>query len=108
MLRAEFFILDDGKIKGFDISGHSGYEESGKDIVCAAVSSAAYMTANTIADVMGIQAEVTVKDDEGHMNFLVYDKYLSDCGYILQGFKNHLLMLEEMYPENVKVFYKEV
>ncbi len=108
MLKAEFFILDDGRIKGFDISGHSGYDESGKDIVCAAVSSAAYMTANTIADVIGAQTDVLVEDSLGHMRCVVYDKYLSDCGYILQGFKNHLLMLEEMYPENVKVFYKEV
>ena len=108
MLKAEFFVLDDGNIKGFDISGHSGYDESGKDIVCAAVSSAAYMAANTIADVIGAEVDVTVENDEGHMRFLVHDKYLSDCGYILKGFKNHLLMLEEMYPENIKVFYKGV
>ena len=108
MLKAEFFVSDSGAIKGFDISGHSGYEQSGKDIVCAAVSSAAYMVVNTVADV--IRAEVDAKVDEavGHMNFLVHDKYLSDCSYILQGFKNHLLFLEEMYPENIEVFYKEV
>lgn len=108
MLKVEFFVSDVGDIKGFDISGHSGYDESGKDIVCAAVSSAAYMVANTIADVIGAQVDVTVEDDIGHMKFLVYDKYLSDCGYIFKGFKNHLLMLEEMYPDNIKVFYKEV
>ncbi len=108
MLRAEFFILDDGKIKGFDISGHSGYDESGKDIVCAAVSSAAYMTINTITDVIGVQADVDIHDDLGCMKLLVCGECLSDCNYILQGFKNHLLMLEEMYSENIKVFYKEV
>lgn len=108
MLRAEFFVLDDGDIKGFDISGHSGYDEIGKDIVCAAVSSAAYMTANTIADVMGARVDVIVEESMGHMRFLVHNKYLSDCGYILKGFKNHLIMLEEMYPENIKVFYKGV
>ena len=30
----------DGHTVGFRISGHAGYEDSGKDIVCAAVSSA--------------------------------------------------------------------
>ncbi len=108
MLKAEFFILNDGKIKGFDISGHSGYAESGKDIVCAAVSSAAYMVANTITEVLNAQADVAVEESAGYMRLLVHDKYLSDCGYILQGFKNHLLMLEEMYSKNIKVFYKEV
>lgn len=108
MLKAEFFILNDGKIKGFDISGHSGYAESGKDIVCAAVSSAAYMVANTITEVLNAQADVAVEESAAYMRLLVHDKYLSDCGYILQGFKNHLLMLEEMYSKNIKVFYKEV
>lgn len=108
MLKAEFFILDDGSIKGFDISGHSGYEESGKDIVCAAVSSAAYMAANTIVDVLGAQVDAVVEEDKGHMRFLVRGKYLPDCGYVLLGFKNHLLMLEEMYPKNINVFYKGV
>ena len=116
MLKAEFFILNDGKIKGFDISGHSGYAESGKDIVCAAVSSAAYMVANTITEVLnkvritvcGKEFALQTEESAGYMRLLVHDKYLSDCGYILQGFKNHLLMLEEMYSKNIKVFYKEV
>ena len=29
----------DGHTAGFRISGHAGYEDSGKDIVCAAVTS---------------------------------------------------------------------
>ena len=108
MLKAMFFISDDGVIRGFDISGHSGYEESGKDIVCAAVSSAAYMVVNTISDVIGAEVDVKTDENVGHMNFLVQEKYLPDCSRILQGFKKHLLLLEEMYPKNIKVFYKEV
>ena len=52
MLSAKFFVLESGTIVGFEILGHSGYAESGKDIVCSAVSSAAYMTENNITDVM--------------------------------------------------------
>ena len=36
----------DGHTAGFRISGHAGYEDSGKDIVCAAVTSAMQLTAN--------------------------------------------------------------
>ena len=42
------FTVTDKVIQGFEISGHSDYSEEGSDIICAAVSSAAYMTANTL------------------------------------------------------------
>ena len=44
------FTVKDNDICGFEISGHSDYAEEGSDIVCAAVSSAALMTANTITE----------------------------------------------------------
>ncbi|WP_442974828.1 ribosomal-processing cysteine protease Prp, partial [Ruminococcus sp.] len=42
------FTVTDKVIRGFEISGHSDYSEHGSDIICAAVSSAAYMAANTV------------------------------------------------------------
>ncbi len=36
------------KINGVFISGHSGYEDNGKDIVCSAVSTAVLLTASLI------------------------------------------------------------
>ena len=37
-----------GAYQGFTCMGHAGYAKRGKDIVCAAVSSAAIMSANTV------------------------------------------------------------
>ena len=37
MTRCEFF-MEDERITGFSVSGHSGYAEEGSDIVCAAIS----------------------------------------------------------------------
>ena len=48
------FLTDEKGIYGFIIKGHSGYGEQGGDIVCAAVSSAAYMVINTITDIFGL------------------------------------------------------
>ena len=45
MIRAVFFEGENGR--GFEISGHAG-GSAGRDIVCAAVSSAVYMAANTV------------------------------------------------------------
>ncbi len=108
MLKAEFFVLDTGDIIGFDISGHSGYAEAGQDIVCAAVSSAAYMTVNTVTDVKGVSVDVTVNEDIGHMRAVINKKDISVCSDILKGFKMHLLLLEEIYSPNIKVSYVEV
>ena len=38
----------DGLLSGFSVTGHAGAGEYGQDIVCAAVSSATYMTANDL------------------------------------------------------------
>lgn len=45
------FLKSDDIICGFEISGHSDFAEEGSDIVCAAISSAAYMTANTVTEI---------------------------------------------------------
>lgn len=58
------FYSQAGLLTGFSLDGHAGRGEEGEDLLCASVSSAAYMTANTITDVMRIQTHVEV--DDGH------------------------------------------
>ena len=107
MITVNLLINDTGKPLGFEISGHANYAESGSDIVCAAVSSAAYMTANTITDVIKAEAEVFV-NGSGKMFLQVSEKDISSCVDILLGFKLHLISLEEQYPKNIIVNYTEV
>ena len=66
MICAEFFTRPDGDLVGFRISGHSGCGEEGNDIVCAAVSSAAYMTANTVTEILSVWKR-SVAAEEGDM-----------------------------------------
>lgn len=108
MLEAKFFVEKCGNIVGFDISGHSGYAESGSDIVCAAVSSAAYMAANTITDIIGVQADIIVNEKVGRMRLEIGKKDIVLCRDIFSGFKSHLIMLGESYPDNINVSYVEV
>ncbi len=95
-----------GELLGFQITGHSGQDESGSDILCAAVSSAAYLTANAITDVVQVDAQVSVS--EGEMSLQTEEKSVFLCRSLLQGLKLHLLGLEEQYPENITVSYTEV
>ncbi|MDQ5983592.1 MAG: hypothetical protein RUMPE_00616 [Eubacteriales bacterium SKADARSKE-1] len=107
MIKVNFFITAQGTILGFHIKGHAKTEESGKDIICAAVSSAAYMTANTMSEIIKADADVSVFDS-GEMYLKINTKDINFCRDILLGFKLHMIALEEQYPENIIVNYTEV
>ena len=99
MIKVKFFTEDE-LISGFEFQGHSDYSEVGSDIVCASVSSAAYMAANTVTDVIGLDADINVND--AFMSFHLHNN-LSDAQQILLGLRLHLESLAQDYPSNIKV-----
>lgn len=107
MIDVRFYVLADGSMMGFGINGHSGYANQGEDIVCAAVSSAAFMTINTVTDVLSVSPK-SVRADDGDMFFSINEKDIGICKDFLQGLKNHLISLEEQYGEYIRVSYVEV
>ena len=105
MIRAEFFSRHGGLV-GFCISGHAGSGETGHDIVCAAVSSAAYLTANTITDVIGANAAVCIKG--GRMSLQISEHDIVPCRDLLKGFQIHMVSLSKQYPKNISLIDMEV
>lgn len=101
MIKIVLLNNSDG-ICGFNISGHSGSAEKGEDIICASVSSAAYMVANTITDVIKAKAEVQVSD--GKMRFKLLLKS-EESQNVLKGFYIHVKALSEQYPKNIKITF---
>ena len=108
MTKVNLFTLANGDLVGFRITGHSGFAESGSDIVCSAISSAAYMTANTVTEVIKVLAEIDVNEADGGMLLRVFQKDATACRDILQGFKLHMLALEEQYSDYMIVNNTEV
>ncbi len=96
MTKATFYF-DENVPYGFLISGHSDFAESGEDIVCASISSAAYMVANTITEILKVNAEIKV--DDGKMKLTVNKEQRHIAKDILLGLKLHLEGLEEQYPK---------
>ncbi len=96
------FLADSKGLYGFEISGHSSVDcedEVGKT-VCAAVSSAAYMAANTIIEIIGDKTEALV--DDAKMNIKVLNP--SECTIkVLRGLKLHLCELSDQYSSNIKI-----
>lgn len=101
MTKVKFFADEKG-LCGFEIKGHSSKncdDELGK-IVCAAVSSAAYMAANTVTEIIGDKAAADVSD--GFMRFEVTnpcDKTLA----VLKGLRLHLGELSAEYGSNIVI-----
>ena len=105
MIRATFYKK--GKLlNGFEINGHSGYADEGEDIICASVSSAAYMTANTVTDVIMAQADITVED--GYMSFALKEADDERIQVVLKGFFLHVNTLAGDYPEYITCRTKTV
>ena len=104
MINAEFFY-DGDALTGFSISGHGardGQDIHGK-LVCAAVSSAAYMAANTITEIVKDTPQLTVRD--GHMTVENCDSSL--CREILSGLKLHITALAAEYPQLITIKNKK-
>ena len=106
MIRAEFYLDREGLICGFCIRGHSGLAQSGSDVLCAFVSSGAYLAANTITDIIG--ADAAAEDRDGFMRVRVAPEDVPRCQEILAGLRLHLHETEKQYPENLKVILTEV
>ena len=105
MITAEFYH-ENGQPAGFRFMGHSDASEAGTDIVCAAVSSAAYLAANTITEIIGVPADILVED--GIMSFKIPLGRAPECGAVLKGLRLHLAGLQEQYPTNIQITDTEV
>ena len=97
--------MEDDRITGFSVSGHSGYAEAGSDIVCAAISAAVTMAEATINDVCGAKAKVRVKEEDARITLTLP----SSCDEedtvqaVLSGLLVTLLSFKEQYPDYIEV-----
>ena len=104
MIRCEFFTEDE-RITGFTVSGHSGYEESGKDIVCAYVTAVVTMAEATINDVCGAKAKVRVKDEQARITLTLPTSCDEEdtVQAVLAGMMIYLCSLRDEYPDYIEV-----
>ena len=100
MTKAKFLFCKD-TIVSFEVSGHSGAGEYGTDIVCSAVSSAVYMAANTIIEIMKLSPEAEVRD--GYLKFTMNLSDARKSKTITDGLYLHLSELQSQYPNNLKL-----
>ena len=97
--------MENDRINGFSVSGHSGYAEAGSDIVCAAISAVVTMAEATINDVCGAKAKVRVGEDEARITL----KLPKSCDEeesvqaVLAGMMITLAGMRDDYPDYIEV-----
>ena len=102
MIKIEFYSGING-LCGFEAQGHSMSADSGEDIICAFVSSACLMTANTVTEIIGLDADA--QSEDGYLKLMILENS-AKAQDILSGLRLHLTELEKEYPENIKVIYR--
>ena len=97
--------MEDDRITGFSVSGHSGYAEAGKDIVCAAVSAIVTMAEATINDVCGAKAKVRVKEDGARVTLTLPASCDEEetVQAVLAGMMLTLAGMRDDYPDYIEV-----
>ena len=101
------FHMEESRIVGFDVKGHSGYAEEGADIVCAAVTSAVRLVECSLNDVLGLGAAVNVCEKTAKISFHLpggLSAYTDNtCQTVLTGLMVSRTELHEEYPDNITV-----
>lgn len=91
----------DGSIQRFMVDGHSGFAESGEDIVCAAVSSTVWMTIN------GIEkqnlARLSYEERDGFVDCIVEEKFSDGADVLLNSLVMFIAELSGQYKEFLKL-----
>lgn len=105
MIRARF-LTRGGALCGFCIRGHAGLDAAGRDILCAAVSSAAILAANTLTEELGIRA--LVRERDGYLLVWVVREDRERSRAVLAALCRHLNGLFEAYPTYLQVETTEV
>ena len=100
------FIKRNGIYIGFDAEGHAGFDNKGKDIVCAAISVLTINTVNSLEEINHEDVSADVKD--GNLVVRLKSNKESSSQTLIESLILGLKSIQEEYGNKyVKVVYKE-
>lgn len=100
MICVEFSGNSDN-ITGFEVLGHAGYDEYGRDIVCAAVSALATNTANSIEQFTEDDMTVDVDEKTGLLRLTMTSTISDSSKLLLKSFKLGIESIEQAYGSEI-------
>ena len=99
MIKVEV-IKENNFLKEITLKGHANYDDYGKDIVCASVSSMLITTVNGILSIDKDVIDVTENDGFTKIK-VIRNTEVSDK--LLENLISLLRELEEEYPKNIQI-----
>ncbi len=106
MIEVAFFRRE-GDLIGFEASGHAGYDEYGRDIVCAAVSAVLLTTLDAIQSLVKAKPRIQRNDRKGFLQVMLplemEEAVKHDSLLLLQAAENGLSGIAQQYPEFVRI-----
>ena len=106
MTRITFYKSND-VFYGFEEKGHTGYEEAGRDILCAAISSMTMLIINAIEVAYGSEADYMIDDETTDIKLIARSalsefendekKRYAIAGLILAYYEQLKELMEEYY-----------
>ena len=108
MIKADFYKINKTEelFVGFTIKGHSGYAESGSDIVCASVSSMVMLFVNMVNDVFQCEFDFKSNEKKASVDFELTKPLDAESECAIKGIKTLYLCIKSVsddYPDFVKV-----
>ena len=101
MTRVTLWEDDEGLLRGYEVTGHSGYDEMGSDIVCAAVS---ILTINTINAIESFtEGKPQISSDEDRTRCVFTEAPGEAELLLLKTYELGIRSMEESYGKYVKV-----
>ncbi|MBO5163567.1 MAG: ribosomal-processing cysteine protease Prp [Ruminococcus sp.] len=98
------FYRKDKQFYAFEVRDHADFAESGKDIVCAAVSSAVQLTVNLL-DAFGCRTKTAAV---GCLVRCFTNAEYDSASKIIKQLILHLDSIAEEFPETIKITISEV
>ena len=86
--------------KDIVIDGHANYDDYGKDIVCASVSSIAITTINAIIEFD--KDSINVEERNGYLKINIL-KETKETKILISNMIDMFKSLESNYPKNIKI-----
>ena len=103
MIKVEI-IRNNNNIKKISILGHAMYDEYGKDIVCASVSTLVISTVNNILSINSNTIKVEQSDSKIIIEYIIKDNIID---ILINNMISNLNTLANNYPKNIKIIDKE-
>ena len=97
MIKVTYKIVDDNYTY-LSVKGHANFDEYGKDLICASVSSIMFGLMNCLDEYTG----VTIKDLKNHIE-IINDSKLCEVNNFFKLTLIQLKTIEESYGEYIKV-----